>query len=177
MFPVRSVTCVPGLYRHLETFAQENYTGRCPSPRTVEPLGILPHVSDEDGATAVGQAPLKLTDQLRADTSPLCLARHDELAQVRTESHVVPTDEAIDGVVIVVYEGDRLRRAERSFQDIRSPALIPESSDGLHQRLDTWDISSVSETNHLNLLPLHYARFRPGIVAKCRGGGLGSSPS
>jgi hypothetical protein len=145
---------------HLEAFAQENYTRRYPSSRPVEQLGILPYVGDKGGATAIGQAPLKLTDQLRADTSPLCVGRHDKFAQVRTESHVVPTHEAIDGVVIVVYEGDRLRRAERSFQDIRSPALVPESSDRLHQRLDPRDIPSASETDHPNLLLLPIVTYR-----------------
>jgi len=76
----------------------------------------------------------------------------------------MPTDEAIDSVVFLMYQGDRLRRGESPLQDVRSPAFVPEPGDGLHQRLDARDITSASKTDHPKLLLLLNVTYRDEVA-------------
>lgn len=58
--------------------------------RAVESFRVLPHVRNDDGAPAVGQAAL---EKLGADASALRLGRYDEFAHVDAKSEIVRTDE------------------------------------------------------------------------------------
>src|SRR5262245_6834829 len=143
-----AVSCNAGLGSGRQPLAEENHRRWCPAQRSVEHLGVSPDICDDHCAAPLGHSPFDFGEKPSTDPSPLQTGCDDELAQVRPEAKIVRADEPVQEGTVLMDKRYRVGRAHGALEDIRSPRLVPETVDGLHQRPNVTDVGGDSVANH-----------------------------
>ncbi len=143
---VRSSALLAGL--RIERAPEKDNIGRLPPEGTVERLGLMPNVRDEESAASPDQLSPDALDEALSDTSASRFSGNDEFAQVRPKPEVMGTNKANDPAVVFPTKRQAVRRVDPLPHRRIGPMALPKPGLRFHQPANRGNISLSGFSDH-----------------------------